>query len=126
RAVALAARALVHPVPLGRRKVLEGVDARTAALLRLREQRLVVRLRRLEAVRTYDGRARIVELAVSPRTVLGLVRGVHAGRLQDTALHLRAHRAVAAEVARVAPEILVGVEVGAREDVARQRLDALW
>ena len=61
---------------------------------------------------------------MSPGAVLGLVRRVHTGRGQDAALHLGPHRTVAAVVARVVPQLFVGVEIVARENVARQRLVA--
>jgi hypothetical protein len=58
RTLAATAGALIRAIPLGSRKILEGVDARAAALRRLGFQSLVVFLRRLEAVWTHDGLAR--------------------------------------------------------------------
>ena len=122
---AAAVRSLIHAVPLGSREIRERIDVRTAAALRLLEQRLVMLLRGFEAIGADDRFARIADLAVSPRGFC--VRAVIQLRLrQNPALILRRLRAIAAEVARIAPKRLVRVEVGAREDIARQRLVVLW
>src|SRR5690606_13077805 len=114
----------VHARPFaghGRVRVLR----RAAALLRLREQRLVVLPRRLERVGAHDGLARVVAVAMAPR---GRLRRVVADeRLALSAPELLdARRAVAAEVARVAPELAVLIEIVGREQVSRQRLDTGW
>src|SRR6185295_15765042 len=95
-------RGLVHAVPLGCRKILEGVYARATAPFRLLEQRLVVLLRTLEGVRAHDRLARQVSVAMAPRGVLVLadVKGI---RRQDAALILARLRAIAPEVALVGP-----------------------
>jgi hypothetical protein len=115
--------AFVHAVPIGGRKIGEGVDVRPAAAPRLGEQRLVVLLRRREAVRAHDRFARIVELAVAPRPVGRVTGRDQRVRRENSALDLRRHRAVAAEVALVVPERFVGIEIRAGEEVDGQRLD---
>ena len=81
-------------------------------------------LRRLEAVRAHDGVARIVAVAVAPRgRARRIVADRHDARV-PAALCLDGPRAVAAEVARVAPERFVLVEILRREEVDGQRLDA--
>src|SRR5690606_28555985 len=100
-----------------------GVLGRAAALLRLREQGLVVLLRGLERIRAHDRLTRIVAIAMPPRR-----RGRRI--LTDQAVAVAApeilerRRAVAAEVARVAPELPVLVEVFRGEQIDGQRLDA--
>src|SRR5690606_35406969 len=87
------------------------------------EQRLVVLLRRLERVRAHDRLARVVAVAVAPRrgarrVVADQTRAVAGPEALDR------ERAVAAEVARIAPRVAVRVEVVGREQVPLERLDA--
>src|SRR5690606_39542462 len=114
---------LIPPRPLpghGRVRVL----GRPAAALRLLEQRLVVLLRGLERIRAHDRLARIVAIAISPRG--GRWRIVADQRIAVAAPEvLDRGGAVAAEVARIAPEVAVLVEVLRREEVDLERLDAL-
>src|SRR5690606_36789979 len=92
----------------GRIRVLR----RAAALPRLREQRLVVLLRGLERIRAHDRLARIVAVAVPPS---GRRRRIVADDARPAPepgpLLLERARAVTAEVARVAPQRAVRVEV---------------
>src|SRR5690606_24187936 len=98
---------------------------RAAAFLRLLEQGLVVLLGGLERIRADDRLARIVLVAVAPRR--GRRRVIADQRLAERPSPelLDARRAVAAEVARVAPKLAVLVEILRREEIDRQRLDAL-
>src|SRR5688572_1277549 len=92
---------------------------RPAAVLRLRDQRLVVRVRGLEGVRTDHPGARIVAVAVSP----GRRRRRPVANDLAAPLPLETKRAVAAEVTLVGPERAVGVKVLRREDVDWKRLN---
>src|SRR6187200_1815303 len=94
-----------------------------AALLRFSEQRLIVLLRGLEPIWAHDPLARVVAIAVSPRSG---ARGIFADQraVQRTSLRLERQRAVAAEVPLVGPQCAIGVEVLRREKVDGQRLHA--
>src|SRR5690606_35273 len=95
---------------------------RAASRPRLLEQRLVVLLRGLERIRAHDRFARIITVAVSPRR--GRRRIVTDQPLTVAAPEiLDRGRAVAAEVARIAPELTVLVEILGREDIDLWRLD---
>ena len=90
----------VTPRPLarhGRVRVLGGA----AAPARLREQRLVVLLRGLERVRAHDRLARVIAVAITPRRRR---RRIVADQPILAPEILERGGAVAAEVARVAPE----------------------
>src|SRR5690606_17353421 len=102
-----------------------GVLRRTASLLRLLEQRVVMLLRGLERIRADDRLSRIVLVALPPRR--GHRRIVADQRLAERTAPqlLDARRAVAAEVTLVAPELAILVEVLRREQIDRQRLDSL-
>ncbi len=80
-----------------------------------------MRLRRLERVGADNRRAWVISVAVSPG---GRARGVVADHTLPP-LRLERIRAVAAEIARVAPERAVGVEILRGEEVNLERLDPL-
>src|SRR5690606_32439241 len=88
---------------------------------------LVVLSCRLERVWRNDGLARVVDLAAAPRGALGRRRAdQHARRREVGAPHgLQRRRAVAAEVARIGPEVAVEIEVLRGEEVALERHDAV-
>src|SRR5690606_28816574 len=122
RVPVLAARPYVAAGPLaghGRIRVLR----RPAAPLRLLEQRLVVLLRGRERIRAHDRLARIVAVAVAPRGGRGRI--VADDPRPRGPLRLERGAAVAAEVARIAPERPVLVEILGRENIDRERLDAV-
>src|SRR5690606_14338708 len=100
-----ARRVLVDAGPLPRQR-LDRVLGRAAAALGLLEQRLVVLLGGREAVRAHDRLAGIVRVAVAPGRGL---RRIRSDRRRAAAAAgpeiLDVGRAVAAEVARVAPEL---------------------
>ncbi len=101
-----------------------GVLRRAAALRRLGQQRLVMRLRGLERVRADDGLARIVAVAVTPRRRARAPSPPISRPPVAPHSSSSADRAVAAEVARVVPELAILVEILRREQVDRQRRDA--
>ncbi len=109
-------RARIDAVPLGRRKILERIDIRAAAAASFLQQRLVVLLGGLEGIGADDGLARQAAVAMTPRGIRVRARVQRVGA-QNAALNFGRHRAVAAEVALVAPQRLIGVEILAREDV---------
>jgi len=78
-------------------------------------------LRGLERIGTDDGLARIVAIAIAPG---GGARRIVTNRCTEdrAALHLQSFRTVAAEVARVLPQLAVLVEVLGGEEIDRQRL----
>ncbi len=100
------------------------VHRRAAAAARFLAQRLVVSLGRREGVRAHDRCARIVAIAITPRR---RPRRIVADRVLAEAagavLLLDRQPAVAAEVARVAPELAVLIEILGGEEIDRQRLD---
>src|SRR6185437_8676992 len=101
----------------------ERVLGRTTAPLGLGQQRLVVLLRGLEGIRTDDGGAWVVAVAVAPGS--GARRVLPDRGIEDrTPLHLDPLGAVAAEVERVLPQVLVFVEVLGSEQVDGERLDS--
>ena len=113
----------VEAAPVGRDRRIR-VLRRTAASFRFVEQRLVVRLRSPERIRAYDGRTWVIAVAVSPgRRPRGVVSDRR--RHDGPARRFETLRAVAAEVAWIAPELAVLVEVLRGEQVDRQRLDAV-
>src|SRR5690606_16522125 len=89
----------------------------------LLEQRLVVLLGGLERIRAHDRLARIVAIAVAPRGRRRRIVADQAGAVRAPLL-LERDRAVAAEVARIAPEVAVLVEILGREEIDLERLDA--
>src|SRR5690606_409203 len=100
------------------------VLGRPAALLRLLDQRLVVLLCRLERIRADDRLARIVAIAVPPRGRRRRVVAYHSAAGIRAPLFLARNRAVAAKVARIAPQVPILVEIFRREEIDRERLDA--
>src|SRR5690606_19246012 len=87
------------------------------------EQRFVVLLGRLERIGAYDRLARIVSIAVAPR------RGARRVAAHEVSVHtgpetFDRERTVAAEVARIAPQVPIRVEILRREEIHRKRLDA--
>ena len=115
--------ARVAAAPLaGNRRVR--VLRRAAVAARFLEQRVVVRLGRLERVRADDRCARIVAIAIAPgRRARRIVADrVALKRLAPCCCSMR-EAAVAAEVARIAPERAILVEILGREEIDRQRLD---
>src|SRR5690606_28871296 len=111
----------VDTIPLGRGKIFESVFVRAAATLRFCEQRVVVFLGGGEFVGTDDGFLRQVLVAEAPGTVGRIVR--QRWWKQNALLHFSGERAVAAEIAWIAPQLLVGIEVGTVEQIARQRFE---
>ena len=106
----------VAPRPLaghGRVRVLGGA----AAPARLLEQCLVMLLRGLERVRAHDRLARVIAVAITPRRRL---RRILADQPILAPEILERGRAVAAEVARIAPQIAILVEVRRREQIHRR------
>ncbi len=91
-----------------------------AVRLRLFEQRAVVLRRRLERIRAHDRGARVVPVAMAPRRGLRPAMDRGDAEVARTALLVEREAAVAAEVARVAPERAVLIEVFAREEIDRQ------
>src|SRR6185437_241594 len=100
-----------------------GVYRGASAFARLGEQRFVMLLCRLEGVGTDDRLPRVVAIASAPgpgrRVTVLDERGADRSKLILEAIGTRAP-----EVALIAPEGLVLVEVLGREDVDRQRGDA--
>ena len=94
----------------------------TAASLRLGEQGRVVRFRGIESVGTDDLVARIVPIAVTPRSRRRRIVTDQRDLVCAPDL-LQADRRVATVVARIGPERLVEVKILGREDVHRQRRD---
>jgi len=115
--------AAIPSVPL-ERQLLAGLLRGAAAPPRVGEQRRVVRFGRLEGVRAHDRLARIVALTVAPGRRLRPRQDRHATEVARPALLLDGQAAVAAEVARIAPQGTVAVEVCRREDVDGKRRDA--
>src|SRR6185312_14092538 len=113
------AGARITPAPLAWHRRI-GVYRRTAALLGLRQQRLVVLLSRFEGVWAHDRLARVVPVTAAPG-------GARRAGLADqpgavgAPLLLDADGAVAPEVALVHPEGFVLVEVLGGEQVHGQR-----
>src|SRR5690606_34689677 len=98
---------------------------RAAPPLRLLEQSVVVLLGGLERIRADDRLARIVLVALAPWRGRRRVVADHRLTERPAPQLLDARRAVAAEIARIAPELAILVEVLRREEVDRQRLDPL-
>src|SRR5688500_15377421 len=99
-----------------------GVLRRTTALLSLGTQRLVMLLRRFERVRAHDRVARIVAVAVTPRGRRGRIVADRAAAVAAP-LILDRRGAVAAEVAWIAPQRAILVEVLRGEEIHRERSD---
>src|SRR5688572_31348731 len=98
-------------------RVLGGAAA-TAGLL---EQCLVMLLRGLEGVRAHYAHARVVAVAITPRRRL---RRLLADQRILAPEILERCGAVAAEVARIAPQLAILVEIRRREKIHRERFDA--
>src|SRR6185312_5538018 len=96
----------------------------TAVPARLLEQRVVVLFGGLESIGAYDGRARVVAIAVSPCSRCSRTTDGRHADLRIPSLLLDGKAAVATEVARIAPQRAVLVEILRREQIHRQRLDA--
>src|SRR5689334_14333835 len=109
----------IAPRPLprhGRVRVLRWA----AALARLREQRFVMFLRRLERVRAHDRLTRVIAVAITPRRRPGRIVADQPILAPEI---LERGGAVAAEVTRIAPQVAVLVEVRRREEIDFERLD---
>src|SRR5690606_13129932 len=100
-----------------------GVLGRPAAAARLLEQPSVVRLRGLEFIGADYRLARIVAVAVAPRSARRRIVPDRAAAVTAPEVFDRS-RAVAAEIARVAPERPVLVEILRGEEIHLERLDA--
>src|SRR5690606_17330410 len=111
---------LVDARPFPRHRGIS-VLRRSAAAARLLEQRFVMLLGGLERIRAHDRLARVVALAIAPCGRSGIDGRSAASALPEI---LDRDRAQAAEVARIAPEPSVGIEVAGREEVALERDDA--
>src|SRR5262245_979398 len=98
-----------------------GMLCRSAAALRLREQRFVVGLGGLELVRTDHARPRIVAVTIAPRRRRGRLVANHAA----SPLLLETVWTIAAEVPFVSPQRPVGVEILGCEDVHFERLNSV-
>ena len=112
----------VASVPV-RRHALAAELRRAAFGTGFRKQRLIVRSSRREPVGAHDVLTRVVRIAVTPSARAGIVLDVRGCAGIVAPLRIEPERAVAAEVARIAPKFPIDVEVVAREDVACERRD---